>query len=356
MHMGPVKASAPVLCSSIALPEGANGDGVPEWLHLLPAGAVRTIDGRGPFRVRDATALMATSIAAGKLPLDENHSTDLAAPKGGAAPARGWIAELQQRDNGIWGRVEWTGAGRRIMEDREYRGVSPVIRHGADGTISAILRASLTNTPNLAGLTALHSQETTMDFKAWLIEALGLDAGADDDAIVAAMKRAMKPEADAVALQSALAPIAALVGVAAASDATAVLAGVQRLKDGAGDENATIVALQSELADTTTKFNTFVDTAARKDATAFVDAAIAAGRVGVKPMRDRYISMHMADAANVQQLIGALPVVRAGATITGEPVAGADGLGAADVQVVQLMGLDRAEYAKTLGVDKQEML
>jgi phage I-like protein len=352
MHMGLVKGSTPVLCSSIALPDGD----VPEWLHLLPAGAVRTIDGRGPYTVRDATALMAASIAGGKLPLDENHATDLAAPNGGAAPARGWIAELQSRSDGIWGRVEWTGAGRRIIEDREYRGVSPVIRHDKGGAITAILRASLTNTPNLAGLTALHSVENTMDFKGWLIEALGLDADAADDAIVAAMKKAMAPKADAVALQSALAPIAALAGVAATADAGAVLAGVQRLKDGAGDENATIVALQSELAGVTTRLNTVIDDGARKDATTFVDAAIAAGRVGVKPMRDRYIALHMRDPEEARAMIGAMPAIKSGATITGEPAPGADGLGAADVQVIQLMGLDRAEYAKALGADKQEML
>lgn len=163
----------PVLCSAIRLPEGT----VPDWLHLLPAGEVRTNDGRGPYRVTNAQALMATSIAAGKLPLDENHSMDLAAPKGGASPARGWFVELQQREDGIWGRVEWTSTGRQIMEDREYSGVSPVILHGADGSIRAILRASLTNTPNITGLTALHSQrpDALDPIDHHVIRSLGLD-------------------------------------------------------------------------------------------------------------------------------------------------------------------------------------
>ena len=141
------------LCSAIELPSGT----VPDWLHLLPVGEISTNDGRGPYRAPDASALIASSLVGGKLCLDENHATDLLAPKGGSAPARGWIVELQSRDDGIWGRVEWTPAGRRLMEAGEYRGVSPVIAHRRDGTVTAILRASLTNTPNLRGLTSLHS-------------------------------------------------------------------------------------------------------------------------------------------------------------------------------------------------------
>jgi len=37
------------LCSAVAMPQG---DGVSEWVHLLPAGSVRTMDGRGPYTVK----------------------------------------------------------------------------------------------------------------------------------------------------------------------------------------------------------------------------------------------------------------------------------------------------------------
>ena len=113
-HHALVTQAAIVLCSEQPLA----GDGVPEWVHLLPAGEVRTQDGRGPYRAADVAALMAASLPeGGKLVLDENHSTDLAAPKGASAPAMGWIVELQARSDGIWGRVDWTGAGRRLVED-----------------------------------------------------------------------------------------------------------------------------------------------------------------------------------------------------------------------------------------------
>lgn len=339
---------ATALCAAISMDGG--GDVAPEWVHLLPVGEVRTVDGRGPYRVVDPAAVIAASMAGGKLALDENHSTDLAAPRGGAAPARGWIAELQQRPDGVWGRVDWTAEAQRTGLHQAYRGVSPVIRHRLDGTVTSILRASLTNTPNFRGLIALHHQENTMDFRAWLIEALGLAADASDDAIVAAMNKRLEAGGNAVALQSALAPIAAVVGLGANADAAAVLAGVEQLRDASGDA-ATITALQSELANTATRLNIVIQDNARRDAEAFVDGAIAAGRVGVKPQRDRYISRHMAQRADTEELINALPCVPGGATLLGDAPKAKDGLGAAHAQVVSLMGIDREAYAATLAAE-----
>jgi phage I-like protein len=307
-HHRPMSRTATALCAAISIGEDA---GAPEWLHLLPAGEARTADGRGPYRLRDVDAVIQASMAAtgGKLVLCENHATDLAAPKGEPAPARGWIDQLQSREDGLWGHVDWTPEGRRIMEAREYRGVSPVIVHQQDGTIDAVLRATLTNTPNLTGLVALHSQENTMDLRMSLIEALGLDGEPDDAAIVAAVK-AMKmsggDKAAKAALQSALSPIALAAGLAADADQAAVLAGVQRL---AGGADAQVTSLQSEVATLTTQLGAVETDRKRDKATAYVDAAIAAGRVGVKPKRERYIAMHMRDPAEAEELIGAMPVL-----------------------------------------------
>jgi len=147
------------LCA--ATPLGTIDGSVPRWVHLLPAGEIKTRDGRGPYQVANMAALAASSLAAanGKMVLDENHATDLAAPKGDPAPARGWIVDLQARGDGMWGRVDWTSEGERRMADREYRGVSPVIAHLADGTITGVLRASLVNQPNFVGLTSLHMMD-----------------------------------------------------------------------------------------------------------------------------------------------------------------------------------------------------
>ncbi|WP_375292316.1 phage protease [Sphingomonas melonis] len=186
------------LCSAVPLPADTN---VPDWIHLLPAGEIRTADGRGPYRVTNVQALMAASLAFGKLPLDENHAIDLAAPQGGSSPARGWIVDLQQRSDGLWGRVEWTPAGRMMMADRAYRGVSPAIQHMQDGTITAVLRASLTNNPNFTGLVSLHSKGVGPAHLTAAERDVIRHTGVDADAFIAAKPQTMTLHAAAIDAQ-----------------------------------------------------------------------------------------------------------------------------------------------------------
>jgi phage I-like protein len=182
------------LCAEQPLPVSGTAD-VPEFVHLLPAGKILTRDGRGPYRLDDATAVIAGSLAKGaSLPIDENHSTDLAAPKGAPAPARGWIVELQARADGIWGRVQWTDEGRGMVASRAYRHISPVIAYDATGRVHRILRASLVNEPNLVSLTALNAANATANPEPFimdltkLIEMLGLPADADEAAVIEAIR------------------------------------------------------------------------------------------------------------------------------------------------------------------------
>lgn len=299
-----------------------DGEGVPEWVHLLPAGdVVRTVDGRGPFKVKSLQAVIAASLRPGdKLPLDENHATDRAASLGLSAPARGWIVELQARDDGLWGRVEWTGEGQRLMADKAYRGISPAILHTRDNTVLAIPRASLTNTPNLTGLVALHSETTGMDWKAKLLEMLGLDSSADDAAITAALMAKMEG-AKGTAL--------------CAADVL---------------QHPTFIDLQSQLTLTTGKLAALEAAGKVEAATRFVDAAIAEGRVGVKPARDEYIALHSADPAKAEALIGKLPIVKGDLQISGDPAgaAAAARLGETDRVVMSLFGIDEEAYKSEL--------
>lgn len=333
-----MKIASQLVATCSAMPvldaDGGQAGDVPEWVHLLPAGEIRTQDGRGPYRVVSMQAIAAALQPGEKLPIDECHATDRAAPLGQPAPARGWIVELQARQDGLWGKVEWTAHGQQLMADKAYRGLSPVILHSQDNKVLGVLRASLINTPNLKGLVALHneaghSEESGMDWKAKLIELLGLDSDADDAAIEAALSAKMEAKVDpAVAEHSAL-------------------------------SNPAFVALQSELADVTTQLNTLRDDRAREQAAAFVDGEIARGRAGLKPVRDTYVSLHMANPEQARALIGALPIVNGSTHAAGVPApADEGGFTAADRQVMALMGLNEEEYAasqKASGVKKEAL-
>lgn len=328
----------------------ATADAVPDWIQLLPAGQAETYDGRGPYRIADPAAVIAASLADPRgLVVDENHSTDIAAPKGEPAPARGWITELDARADGIWGRVEWTPTGRALLADRAYRGVSPVITHDKDGRVAAILRASLVNRPNLRGLAALHQEDDDMALKATLAELLGLKAEATDDEIVSAVRAAKDGKADQ-AMQSALSEIGAALGVEG-GDATRVLAAAKAAK-AAGPEQVT--ALQAEVASLAGKLKTATEAQAKERATTFVDAAIAKGHAGVKPLRDHYIARHMADPETVAKEIAAMPVI-AGLSVVpaGDPPgAEAKSLNADQERVAKLLGIPAEAYLKQLQAEQ----
>lgn len=343
--------AAVALCGAMDMPAGE----APDWIHLLPAGDIRTGDGRGPYRVVDAAGLVAASLQQNdRLVIDENHATDLAAPKGGPAPARGWIVGLEARQDGIWGKVEWTAEGKALVAGRSYRGVSPVIIHTRDNTITAIARASLVNRPNLKGLTSLHS-ETDMNLLEKLRKALGLDDAASEDAILTAVTALHQAEADkATALQAQLAPIAKAAGLKDDAKAEEIIGAITAGKTAPGAD-ATVTALQSELTTVTKNFNTLRDQVAKDKATAFVDGAIKAGRVGVKPLRDHYIAMHAQDPERVEKEIGALPILGPSGALPTPPVDkdGKPGLTGEQTSVIAMMGISEADYRKTLEAEGQ---
>lgn len=159
----------------------APGD-APQWVHLLPARTFQGVDGRGPYHA-DAAAIVAASIgmARGKVPLliDFAHQTHLAPQTGHAAPAAGWVVDLQAREDGVWGRVEWTPGGRSALADKEYRFISPVFKHAKDGAILRLLGASLVNNPNLDQLPILNSARAPMDESGPVTLAQLLHAGRD---------------------------------------------------------------------------------------------------------------------------------------------------------------------------------
>ncbi|MET4206862.1 phage protease [Bradyrhizobium sp. LA2.1] len=323
---------------------------VPEWIMIVPAGkggVIETVDGRGPYRMQDAAHLAAESMKAapgGQFVLDETHATDLAATEGRPAPARGWFTDLQARADGIYARVDWNAAGKALMADKAYRFISPVFAHDKAGNIMRVLRASLTNTPNLIGMAALNTQETSdMDLLAQIRQALGLGDTADETAVITTIKAlnaggtAMQSISTAFGLAKdasgetvlstvkkaadALASVAKAAGLQNASDPAAVVSAVEKLATGVPDQ---VKALQSELSTVTTRLNTAIATSAKERAEVFVDGEIARGRMGVKALRDHYIARHSVSpesAAVVETEIKAFPIVQPGALLTVTPSA-----------------------------------
>lgn len=336
----------------IALASAADligGNDAPEWVHLLPVlvGNVLTFDGRGPYKITDAGAVIQASLEDPRgLPIDENHATDLAAPDGRPAPARGWIVELQARKDGVWGRVEWTDEGRALVKGRAYRGLSPVLSIDPNdrSTVRRLMRASLVNTPNLKGLTALN-QETTMTLQARLAEKLGLKADATEDEIVAACA----PKTD-TALQSAITEIGTALGVEG-SDAKAIVAAAKLVKA----TGPSVVALQAELVSVKTQLETITQAQRRAASTAFIDGALRAQRAGVNQgNRDELIALHMEQPAVVEKLIGGMPQLGpTGLPLTPPPADGSISLNAEQIAAARALGIPEKAYLETLNSEKE---
>jgi phage I-like protein len=267
--------------------------GVPEWIELLPAGAlIKGRDGR-TFTVPDPQALVDASLAynAGRdIVVDFEHASDIAAPMGQPAPASGWIDALEVRDGAIWGRVAWTKAAHAMIAAREYRYTSPVFFHektedGRAAEVFVIVRAALTNNPNLT-LTALNgagqssltppSKEPPMNIAA-LCAALGLPATASESEVLTAIN----------ASRSSQAPDMALYVPKAQHDAI-------------------VTELNSVKAANATAAKAVFDLAVN----AALDGAISAGKV-VPAAREQYLAMcsNQAGLDNFKALVEKLPVI-----------------------------------------------
>ncbi len=202
----------------------------PQWVMLIPAGEFSGRDGRGPFRLADPQRVIAATEALGMaagVPIDYDHATDFAAPKGRPAPAAGWIRELQQRAGALWGRVEWTPHGAQAITSREYRYISPVFQYSPDGGVTRLLRAGLTNNPNLY-LTAISARAVAGVASA--------SAGGQPGRHTATAASAGRREGDE-AMDMLLQQLRAMLGLDHNSSADDVLAAVRALTS-AGDDDA----------------------------------------------------------------------------------------------------------------------
>lgn len=329
------------IIASFHVAAAAAADG---WVHLLPAGVFRGRDGRGPYRLDDAEQVIAATRALGMdLPIDRDHATDLAA-KGTPVPAAGWIRELQAREDGLWGLVEWTPAAAAQIEAREYRYLSPVFEH-RKGTreVTRLLRASLTNNPNLH-LTAIACAEGPMDPEifARIRAELGLGAEADGAAVLTALSAALAEGAEAAA---AVAEIGKALGCAAGTT-DAVIAAAQRRAE---PDPGRFVPL-AQFQDLARSHDELKARLAAEDAERVLAAAVADGKV-TPAMAEWARTYATKDIDGFRAWAKAAPALAGSVAGKARPPAGGDGLDDDERAICAALGLKPADY---LAARKQE--
>lgn len=349
--------------------------GSDHWVMLLPLGRFSGRDGRGPYDAGDAAQMSAvieaTKARAGvtDLVIDYDHQTVFSAVPGvgGQAPAAGWIKQFEVRQDGLYGRVEWTDKAAQAIRDREYRYISPVYHHDKSGRVLRLVSAALTNTPNLdlaavAASANLNLQEETMDKIAL---ALGLAQGASEADILAAINAAMTSvSALAVsagldkaakateiipafaAMRADLDKVARASGLAAGAKADEIVTAIQTAGAGAVDPTkfvpfAQVSVLQEELKGLRARMDS-------GEAEIAINKAIEAGKL-IPAMKEWGLDLFKADPAKFKAFVDATPVLTATqrasvqAPANGDPV-----LSETDLAVMTQMGLSREAYIKSM--------
>ncbi|TNF21868.1 MAG: hypothetical protein EP318_06245 [Rhodobacteraceae bacterium] len=329
--------------SAMELPDQESGK-VPEWVHLVPKGEFRAAhDDRGPWHYRDAQDVILASFSARKrIHIDLNHSTDTAAKAGLDAPAVGYVTEMEERETGIWGKVDWTMAGKALLSDRAYWGISPVIAFDkTTGAVRAIARAALTNDPAVAELTPLSTKETEGMFLKTVAKMLGLGEDASEEDVTAALKKKLDGKDKGSEALAALSTVAEALGAQADASPEALLATVKTLKAGASESAETIATLQ-------TRVKSLEDGGKKKAAEDFVDGAIRDRRVGVKAARDEYVTLHVENPVRTEKMISALPKLDSTHTTDVPPEPdGEAALSASENLVAGMLGIDPKKMAET---------
>lgn len=308
--------------------------GVPKRIQILPAGKeIKGVDGRH-WKNENPTALCARMNASSCVTvkngcvIDENHSTDLSAPKGGEAPAFGWFKNFSVEANGsIWADVEWTARGQKAVAEKEYKYISPVFRRDKDGNITEILRAALTNNPNLDN-PALNSAQETAEEKNMdkeLCAALGIvETATVEDALSAIEK--LKTELNGAQNKSV-----DLVAYAPRAD----LAAMQQRAEKAEKELAELNAANL-----------------KAKATAAVEQAVKDGKIA-PASKTEYLELCASEDgfAKFEKIMAATPSIVGGMQVPNQTPANAENieLNAAEKEWVSTMGYSEEDWKKNQG-------
>jgi phage I-like protein len=319
---------------SLFLPLENKPGEIPARIQLLPPGPnIEGRDGR-KWIMRSGEAVAAASNA--YLPnhsIDENHAVDHKAPKGESSPAFGWFSNVAVEENGsLWADVEWTKKGAEAVTNLEYRYLSPVFLHNEKGEITSILRAALSNSPNL-DIKSLNSESPENPAKEntnmnKILAALGLPVTATEDEAATAIG-ALKEK---TSLNAASPPAVDLAAYAPRTDLAAM--------------ESRAVTAENRLAElNAARFKAEVE--------GVIDQAVKDRKIA-PASKDRYLSLcSTADQLeNLKKVFAASPAVIGEGTQApaGTPPGGGVSLNAAERETAKAAGYTEEEWKKMKAV------
>lgn len=343
-------------CSFDLMADPAGG-----WQQILPAGSFRAKDGRP----EDANQWMLTAELAETViqrfqqrsndaVVDYEHQTLHAENNGAAAPAAGWMKELEWREGvGLFARVEWTAKAKQMIRDGEYRYLSPVFRYApGTGEVLTVEMAAVTNYPGLDGMQALaamrskanHPEDTPVDLAA-LIALLGMNASASEEEVLAALKQHLERLSQQ---DESIAAMRAGLGLSEGAGLDEIKTGLAALKAGGQKPDPTqyvgvevVEQLRGEIAALTGRINT-------DEVNDLVSAALDDGRL--LPAQEDWA--RDLGKSNVEALRGYLKTAQPIAALRKTQTNGKTqvdndtGLSDDELAVCTSMGIDPSEYAK----------
>lgn len=340
--------------ASILTEVAAEGGLIP----IFPAGIVIGYDGRGPYSLTNADAVIAASKRAHvDLVIDRDHVAD-AYSFGKCNPAAGWIKELINQDGSIVARVEWTPAAQKQLADKEYRYISPTFSFNTETReVTRILRATLTNTPNFdmkavaSALTAdgddIFNQNQQENFRMkQLIIALASTLGlAAETADVDVVKAATKKLTD---LQTEMASIRSALKLDEKADSKQVLDVATSLttKSQADPDPSKFVPITA-LTELSGQLKKVQDSLAADKASAEVDSAMKAGKI-TPAQKDWALAYASQNPEEFKKYVASAPVITGAVLDAGKPVykAGEVSLSPDDIALCSMMGVTPEDFKK----------
>lgn len=337
-----------------------------DLVPIFPAGLIIGNDGRGPYNLIDADAVIAASTARThvELVIDREHAYDLL-PPGSPIKAAGWIKEFVSKEGSIWARVEWTPAAQQELKNKEYRYISPTFHFDIETrAVTKIIGATLCNRPNfdmkaVASMQPITPSTTTPEKETIIMNplllvlatALGLAATTSEDEI---LTTAASKVNEHKTLEVALASIKSALKVEDKADINTLVATATSLKQGAEPDPSKYVPIAVH-TDIASQFSELKKSVASEKATAAVDAAMKAGKVA-PAQKDWALGYASQDLAAFNKYVETAPVIASATSETpaGTPSAGTQAIDQSDAEFCSQIGLSIEDFKKQVAAEAQE--